>query len=178
MEYLICPLRSQSKRHISDSYQIYFHIWMRPESDLRISDSICFLTAYTCMAQLWSVPQERKKTNLATRAMQCKHSLRSCRCVSVFSLYVQTKRLQEKHENDLVTNGSPVWFCDAGDLQVRSGTLQIQRRGHPENSRQCGDLPVPALLHQDHLWRQVSTHLSWPDLFDNQSSHIQSLLLF
>lgn len=46
---------------ISKSHPIYFHICRRPDSDLTISQFMCFCPAYTFMLQFQYVPLEREK---------------------------------------------------------------------------------------------------------------------
>lgn len=61
-EYLIYLLRLKSQCQISCLYPVYFHVWRRPESNLSVSDFMCFFfPVHTFMFQIWSVPQERKK---------------------------------------------------------------------------------------------------------------------
>lgn len=45
---------------------IYFHIWMRPETDLRILESMRFFPAYTVMGHIRSVPHGRKKIGIGS----------------------------------------------------------------------------------------------------------------
>jgi len=46
-EYPICPLTRQAQTHVSDSYLIYLYIWIRPETDLWISESTRFFFLLT-----------------------------------------------------------------------------------------------------------------------------------
>ncbi len=42
----------------------YFHIWMRPETDRRISESMWLISAYTVVGHIRSVPHGRIKSEL------------------------------------------------------------------------------------------------------------------
>jgi len=55
-EFPICP---QMQMHVWCTSE-FFHIWMRLEIDLRISESMCFFPAYIFMPS-WIVPHGRKK---------------------------------------------------------------------------------------------------------------------
>ncbi len=45
----------------ADSNQVHMHISLRPDSYLRISDSMCFcFTANMCIIQIWSVPHDMR----------------------------------------------------------------------------------------------------------------------
>ncbi len=48
--------------HVSDSFLIYFH--MRPETDRRISESMC--PAYMVVGHIRSVPHGRKKIGIGS----------------------------------------------------------------------------------------------------------------
>lgn len=50
----------------------------------------------------------------------------------------------------------PESHCALGGVPICSGHLQVQRGSDPSTPGQPGDLPVPALLHQDHLRQPVS----------------------
>lgn len=61
--YRICPLILQTWMHISDSYPMYFHTRMKPDSHLRISPSVCFFPAFTFTIPIWPVPLHMGEVN-------------------------------------------------------------------------------------------------------------------
>ncbi len=50
----------------SDLYPIYFHIWMRPESDLAISECMRFFPVYTVIEQIRSVSHYEQKIGIGS----------------------------------------------------------------------------------------------------------------
>ncbi len=48
------------------TYPIYFHIWMRPESDLAISECMRFFPVYTVIEQIRSVSHMSKKIGIGS----------------------------------------------------------------------------------------------------------------
>ena len=62
----ICLFTWQSHWHISDLYPIYFHIWMRPETDLEISECMRFFPVYTVIEHIRSVSHMSKKIGIGS----------------------------------------------------------------------------------------------------------------
>lgn len=81
--YVIKMRKSIRQLHwqISDHYQIYFHIWLRPKTDLRISDSMCFFPVYTfIIINIRFVRNVSKKSELChLYQAKCKCGLNDCK---------------------------------------------------------------------------------------------------
>ncbi len=58
------------------TYPIYFHIWMRPESDLAISEYMRFFPVYTVIEQIHLCHIWAKNRNWVTFNWQCKRGFR------------------------------------------------------------------------------------------------------
>lgn len=100
-EYLICQLRLQTCRQISDSYLVHFHMWTRSrfDSDLTISNILALLSgSHVHVAILICCAWEGgKKWNWVACTMYFKSNLRvrsvhSCCCCSQGSVFVLTQQ--------------------------------------------------------------------------------------
>ncbi len=104
-EYPIWPLTRQAQMHVSDSYLIYFHIRMRPETDRRISESMRF---FSCLHGRGPYPicatWEEKNRNWVTWTMQCAASLSQR---SLYCLY------RQEHVQTVTAQQNNAWISDS-----------------------------------------------------------------
>ncbi len=108
----------QAQMHISDSHLIYFHIWMRLETDLKYRNPCDFLL----LTRSWAISDlchmgEKKNRNWVTWTIQCKCGLRN-KCMFLTSngclwlkyesfihnikKYAQIKRIYESKQSILM----------------------------------------------------------------------------
>lgn len=158
-EYQICPLTRETRMHISDSYQIYFHILMRLETHLRISESMGFFPAYMFASHFQSVPHGRKTIRIGSLewCMQCK-----CRP----SLYLHSVTVVD-------------WLFNHEKTKCKCSTRHIWERYQFNHSKQsnsgCGWRCV-----QDVTWPSVNTfgcsgHLQYINFTSPKWSYISVL---